>query len=37
MRVIEMMMEPFHNKFPDVAEKETRRIIIMGAKGRFSQ
>ncbi len=27
-----MMMEPFYNKFPEVAEKETRCIIVMNEK-----
>ncbi|MBI5072592.1 hypothetical protein HZA99_02120 [Candidatus Woesearchaeota archaeon] len=30
--VWKMMMEQFHNKFPDIAEKETRCIIIMSEK-----
>src|SRR3989338_3930442 len=27
-----MMMEQFHNKFPDIAEKETRCMLIMNEK-----
>ena len=32
MGSIKMMMESFHNKFPDIAEKETRCIIVMDEK-----
>lgn len=28
-RVIKMMMEPFYERFPDIAEKETRCLIVM--------
>lgn len=32
MEVSKVMMEPFYNKFPDVAEKETRCILIPDGK-----
>ncbi len=32
LEAIKMMMEPFYSKFPDIAEKETRGIMILNEK-----